>query len=49
MIFKNILKLIKISLLFYCLSLQISKAKTIEDCEYLANVIEESKDLPTKF
>ena len=46
MIFKNILKLIKISLLFYCLSFQISKAKTIEDCEYLANVIEETKDLP---
>ena len=46
MIFKNILKLIKISLLFYCLSFQISKAKTIKDCEYLANVIEETKDLP---
>ena len=46
MIFKNILKLIKISLLFYFLSFQISKAKTIEDCEYLANVIEETKDLP---
>ena len=46
MIFKNILKLIKISLLFYFLSFQISKAKTIEDCEYLANVIEETRDLP---
>ena len=46
MIFKNMLKLIKISLLFYCLGFQISKATTIEDCEYLANVIEETKDLP---
>ena len=46
MIFKNILKLIKILLLFYCLGFQIAKAKTIEDCEYLANVIEETNDLP---
>ena len=46
MIFKNTLKLIKISLLFYFLSFQISNAKTTEDCEYLANVIEEMEDLP---
>jgi len=46
MIFKNILQLIKISLLFYFLSFQISNAKTAEDCEYLANVIEETEDLP---
>ena len=39
-------KLIKLFILFYCLSFQISNAKTTEDCEYLANVIEETEDLP---
>ena len=39
-------KLIKISILFYFLFLHLAFANETSDCEYLASVVEEQKDLP---
>ena len=40
------IKLIKLFILFYFLFLQFAFANATIDCEYLANVVEEKKDLP---